>query len=210
MHEETDDALIRKVRDGNDDAFREIVDRYKDGLVNYVSHLVRSRDRAEEIAQDAFVRLYQNASRYRERERLAPYLYRIATNIVITQARREKRWNLLLPRLHASTRDSEPSPETTLMRDEIQRQVTAALESLPVKFRAPLVLFEIEGWSYEEIGQTLSLRCGTVKSRIFRARELMRRSLASWWTGGKKHERHSSAGLHAQSAAPERVARLHF
>src|SRR4026209_692671 len=104
MH--TDDALMQRVRGGDDDAFAEIVDRYKDSLVNYLTHLVRSRDRAEEIAQDAFVRLYKNAAKYKERERLGPYLYRIATNLVVCEARREKRWSLLLPRLHASTRQS--------------------------------------------------------------------------------------------------------
>src|SRR5215212_1639661 len=138
---QTDDALMQRVREGDDDAFGEIVDRYKDSLVNYLTHLVRSRERAEEVAQDAFVRLYRNASKYRERERLGPYLYRIATNLVVTEVRREKRWTLLLPRLNASMRQSPPPPDTTLITDEIQRQVTAALDRLPVKYRAPLVLF---------------------------------------------------------------------
>lgn len=209
MHAESDDALMQRVRDGNDDAFATIVDRYKDALVNYLTHLVRSRDRAEEIAQDAFVRLYRNASRYRDRERLGPYLYRIATNLVVTEARREKRWALLLPRLNASTRHSAPPPDAELLASEIQREVTAALARLPVKYRAPLVLFEIESWSYDEIAVALELRDGTVKSRISRARELMRRQLASWWTGEKKDERHATEKLDAQPAASERVAGLH-
>src|SRR4028118_806325 len=120
------DALMQRVREGDDDAFAEIVDRYKNSLVNYLTHLVRSRDRAEEIAQDAFVRLYRNASRYQQQERLGPYLFRIATNVVVTEARREKRWSLLLPRLHASTRQSAPAPDTELFTSEIQRQVSAA------------------------------------------------------------------------------------
>jgi RNA polymerase sigma-70 factor (ECF subfamily) len=206
---QTDDQLMQRVREGDDDAFGEIVDRYKDSLVNYLTHLVRSRDRAEEVAQDAFVRLYRNASKYRERERLGPYLFRIATNLVVTEVRREKRWNLLLPRLHASTRTCEPSPDTSLLTDEIQRQVSAALDRLPIKYRAPLVLFEIEEWSYEEIANALELRCGTVKSRISRARQLLRRHLAPWWIGGNVHERHANGRLDAQSAAREGIARIH-
>ena len=66
----------------------------------------------------------------------------------------QKRWNLLLPRLHASTRQSAPPADVPLLTDEIQRQVTAALERLPVKYRAPLVLFEIEEWSYDEIAKS--------------------------------------------------------
>lgn len=207
MH--TDDALMQRVRGGDDDAFGEIVDRYKDSLVNYLTHLVRSRERAEEIAQDAFVRLYRNASHYREQERLGPYLFRIATNLVVTEVRREKRWSLLLPRLHASTRQHTPSPDATLLTDEIQRQVSAALEKLPLKYRAPLVLYEIEEWSYDEIARALEVRCGTVKSRISRARELLRRHLAPWWIGGRNHERHATARLDASAASSESVARVH-
>jgi RNA polymerase sigma-70 factor, ECF subfamily len=203
-----DDALMQRVLGGDDDAFSEIVDRYKDSLVNYVTHLVRSRDRAEEIAQDAFVRLYRNAAQYKAQERLGPYLFRIATNLVVTEARREKRWTLLLPRLHASSHRSEPSPDANLYTNEIQRQVAAALEKLPLKYRAPLVLFEIEEWSYDEIASALEIPSGTVKSRISRARDLLRRHLAPWWTGGK-HERNPDSRLAAGTSPRERVARLH-
>jgi RNA polymerase sigma-70 factor (ECF subfamily) len=206
---QTDDALMKRVREGDDDAFADVVDRYKNPLVNYLTHLVRSRDRAEELAQDAFVRLYRNASQYKEQERLGPYLFRIATNLVVSEARREKRWSLLLPRLNASTNQSAPSPDTTLFTDEIQRQVSAALERLPVKYRAPLVLFEIEEWSYDEIAKALEIRCGTVKSRISRARDLLRKHLAPWWLGGEGHERRTAARLDASPAASESIARIH-
>jgi len=206
----TDDALMQRVREGDDDAFGEIVDRYKNPLVNYLTHLVRSRDRAEEIAQDAFVRLYRNAANYKEHDRLAPYLFRIATNLTVTEVRRAKRWSLLMPRLHASTSQSTPSPDANLITDEIQKQVNAALERLPLKFRAPLVLFEIEEWSYEAIAVALDVRIGTVKSRISRARDLLRRQLAPWWKGGDNHERHTAQHFDAQPAARDSVARVHF
>ena len=207
MH--TDDALMQRVREGDDDAFTEIVDRYKDSLTNYLTHLVRSRERAEEVAQDAFVRLYRNAAKYKEQERLGPYLFRIATNLVVTEMRRQKRWSLLLPRLQSSVHVSAPSADTSLLTDEIHRQVHAALERLPIKYRAPLVLFEIEEWSYEEIARTLELPSGTVKSRISRARELMRKHLAPWWIG-ESHERNRAARLDASPAAREGIARIHF
>jgi RNA polymerase sigma-70 factor (ECF subfamily) len=206
---QTDDALMQRVREGDDDAFSEIVDRYKDSLVNYLTHLVRSRDRAEEVAQDAFVRLYRNSSNYKQQERLGPYLFRIATNLVVTEIRREKRWSLLLPRLNASTRQTAPAPDTNLFTSEIQRQVAAAIDKLPINYRAPLVLFEMEEWSYEEIAKALDVRVGTVKSRISRARDLLRRHLAPWWTGGDVHERHSNRRLDAHAAAHEGVARIH-
>ena len=206
---QTDDALMQRVREGDDDAFAEIVDRYKDSLVNYLTHLVRSRDRAEEVAQDAFVRLYRNAEKYKQQERLGPYLFRIATNLVVTEARREKRWSLLLPNLTASTRTSEPAPDTNLLSTEIQRQVSAAIDRLPVNYRAPLVLFEIEEWSYDEIAKALDIRSGTVKSRISRARDLLRRHLAPWWTGGNHDERKPNRRVDAHAPAHERVAGIH-
>jgi len=204
----SDDALMQRVRGGDDDAFAEIVDRYKDSLVNYLTHLVRSRDRAEEVAQDAFVRLYRNAANYKQLERLGPYLYRIATNLVVSEIRRERRWSLLLPRLNASTPSSTPSPDTNLFTSEIQRKVSDAIAQLPLPYRAPLVLFEIEEWSYDEIAKALGVRIGTVKSRISRARQLLRKQLAPWWTGGD-HERHTTGRLDAGTASHERVAGIH-
>ena len=207
MQAETDATLMRRVREGDEDAFAEIVDRYKNPLVNYLTHLVRSRERAEEVAQDAFVRLYRNAANYREQERLGPYLYRIATNLVVTDVRRERRWSLLLPRLNASTTQTVPSPDEGLFVDEIQRKVSAALGALPVKYRAPIVLCDIEEWSYEEIARALECRVGTVKSRIFRGRELLRRQLAPWWIGDR-NERHRADEFAAHPPARERVATL--
>lgn len=200
----TDDELMERVRQGDEAAFEQVVDRYKDALVNYVTHLVRSRERAEEFAQDAFVRLYRNASRYRQEQRLGPYLFRIATNLVVTEMRRQKRWSLLLPRLHASSSAGTSLPDAGVLTDEIQRKVAAALDRLPIKYRAPLVMYEIEEWSYEEIGTALDLRSGTVKSRISRARELLRRHLAPWWIGGTDERK----SVDAAAAAPEGIARL--
>ena len=165
-------------------AFTAFVEERKDSLVNYLTHITRSRDRAEEIAQDAFVRFYRSGWVTRTDEQLAPYLFRIATNLSISQLRREKRWQRLLPFLTAREDRSAPAADRPMITDEIQRQVSIALEQLPVKFRAPLVLYEIEEWSYEQIARALDCRIGTIKSRISRARALMRELLEPWWIGG--------------------------
>jgi RNA polymerase sigma-70 factor (ECF subfamily) len=186
--------------------FANLVDRFKDSLINYLRHLTRSHERAEEIAQDAFVRLYRNWESVRG-DSLAPYLFRIATNLVISQARRERRWKLLLPLFSAE----QPACETAdrrLVTNEIQSKVTAALERLPVKLRAPLVLFEIEEWPYHEIAKALGCRIGTIKSRIFRARALMRKELESWWIGGTD-ERQRNWKCDEAAAARDSVASLH-
>jgi RNA polymerase sigma-70 factor (ECF subfamily) len=209
MERETDGALIRRTCAGDGDAFEVFVDRYKNSLVNYLTHLTRSRDRAEELAQDAFVRFYRNAAKCRNEERLGGYLFRIGTNLATSQARRELSWLRILPRFVATQPRSAPAADRPLLTDEVQRKVTAALERLPVKFRAPLVLYEIEEWSYEEISQALGCRIGTVKSRIWRARTLMREQLESWWIGGCDDERHGRWQRHAATAANEGIASLH-
>lgn len=204
MELETDGILIRRAREGDDTAFAELVDRYKHSLINYLRHLTRSHDRAEEIAQDAFVRLYRSGTKY---DRLGPALFKIATNLAISQARREKRWKLLLPMLTIAQPKHE-SPRDPLLASEIQSKVAAALARLPLKFRAPLVLYEIEEWPYQEIADALQCRIGTVKSRISRARALLRADLEAWWIGGS-HDRERNWRCDATAAASDGVASIH-
>src|SRR5687767_3795339 len=107
MDQPTDSELMKRVRDGDEDAFATLVDRYKSSLVNYLAHLRGDRDRAEEIAQESFLRLYLNAQKYDDRETLAPYLYRIGTNLVRSEFRRLRRWRALLPWIQNEDRAPE-------------------------------------------------------------------------------------------------------
>jgi RNA polymerase sigma-70 factor, ECF subfamily len=178
------DALqMAELRAGRLAAFEQIVDRHKEPLVNYLARLTRCRDRAEEYAQEAFLRLYQNAHRYHEQGLLAAYLFRIATNLVRSDERRSKRWRLLTPFLDQDDRAREPSPQRAVLHDEAAEVVGAAIRELPLPFRAPLVLRELEGWSYQEIADALGCRTGTVKSRINRAKARLRSRLGLYWQG---------------------------
>jgi RNA polymerase sigma-70 factor, ECF subfamily len=188
MTDETDIELMRRVRSGEHDAFEVIVDRYKHQLVNYLTHLAGNRERAEDYAQEAFVRLYQNADRYEERGLLAPYLFRIATNLVRTDMRRSLRWRALVPMLAGYGSTNGATPHRAMLEEEIQTKVGEAIADLPLPFRAPLVLREMEDWSYEQIAGALGCSEGTVKSRINRARGKLRERLASYWTEGLAHE----------------------
>jgi len=178
---ETDDLLMVRTRQGDRASFDTLVIRHRDGLVNYLTHLTRSRDRAEELAQEAFIRLYEKSHRYKPQGRLAPYLYRIATNLFRSDTRRLKRWQLLVAGFLVSDSSPQASPQNELLSCEIEDKVTVALSALPVSFRAAVILREIEGWSYEEIAQTLGCSLGTVKSRISRGRDILRTSLQGYW-----------------------------
>lgn len=181
--EASDAQLMAEVRRGDREAFGRLVDRHKDGLVNYLTRLAGSRDRAEDLSQEAFLRLYHAASRYVDDGRLQPYLYRIATNLLRSEARRERRRRLLLAAWPANGHGGEPAVPERLLREEMQQRLAAAVAALPLAYRVPLVLSQIEGWPYEEIARLLGCRVGTVKSRIHRGRRRLREALLAYRNG---------------------------
>ena len=182
---EPDDAqLMARVCRGDREAFARLVDRHKDGLVAYLARLTGSPDRAQDLAQEAFLRLLSATGSYREQGHLAAFLYRIATNLVRSEARRERRWRRLVPEIRRPA--SEPAPPAgphRLLQRELQDRLAEAVARLPVSLRAPLVLYEIEEWSQRDIARALGCREGTVKSRLHRARARLRQELAAYWDG---------------------------
>lgn len=182
-----DDAeLLNRVQSGDRDAFAGLVNRHKDKLVNYLTVLVRDRGRAEELAQEVFLKLFVNVNRYQERGQFLPYLYRIATNLVRSEERTRRRRELLLRAFSSNGNGHRPqrSPHAELLSMEIEERVGEAIAALPLRFRSPLTLREIEGWSYRDIADALNCREGTVRSRIHRGREQLRRLLEPYWNGG--------------------------
>jgi RNA polymerase sigma-70 factor (ECF subfamily) len=174
---------MARVRSGDREAFADLVDRHKDAVVNYLTRLTGNRDRAEDLAQETFLRLFRSAGSYAEQGLLRGYLFRIATNLVRSEERREKRLRLLMPFL-GRQEHAEPAAPSGLLRQELHREVSAAVADLPLRFRVPLVLHEIEGWAYTDIAQALGCREGTVKSRIHRGRQYLKERLAPYWQGG--------------------------
>jgi len=179
-----DGSLFARARTGDAEALTCLVDRHKDALVNYVTRLSGSRDTAEDVAQDTFLRLLERSASYVEQGMLRPYLYRIATNLVRTGQRREQRWRLLTPRLKASNNGhAEASQIASIERQQLGALLARSLESVPLRFRTPLVLRDVEDWSYAEIATLLECKVGTVKSRIHRGREMLRKIVAPQWNG---------------------------
>lgn len=183
--EADDRQLVVRARGGDDDAFATLVERHQDAIVNYLARLTGDRDRAEDLGQETFVRLYQSLDRYRDDGHLPAYLFRIATNLVRSEERRRRRFRLLAPFLVTPDRSADPGPGAAALAREARSQVAAAVESLDLRYRAPLVLREIEGMSYGEVASALELSEGTVKSRIHRARRLLRRRLEPFWNGNE-------------------------
>lgn len=185
LHQEATDAtLMARVRAGDREAFADLVDRHKDAVVNYLTRIAGSRDRAEDLGQETFLRLFRSAAGYVEQGYLRAYLFRIATNLVRSEERRERRHRLLMPLLGGEPDRTEPAAHVGLLRQELQRELTEAVARLPLRYRVPLVLHEIEGWSYADIAVELECREGTIKSRIHRGRQALKRQLEAYWNGG--------------------------
>ena len=178
----SDAELMARVREGDREAFADLVDRHKDAVVTYLARLTADRDRAEDLAQDAFLRLFRAAGDYVEQGFLRAFLFRIATNLVRSEERRAQRLRLLMP-FFPRQEHAEPAAASGLLRRELHREVGAALAKLALRYRVPLVLHEIEGWTYVDIAQELGCREGTVKSRVHRGRQQLKKRLEPYWNG---------------------------
>ncbi len=190
-----DHDLVAATRDGDEVAFGELMRRYRAPITSYVHRMLGDYEMAVDLAQETFVRVFTSASRYRANHSFSTYIYRIATNLAISELRRRKRWHFVSivpgfggakgtgpsddePRLELP--DSRALPEATLLREEQQRVVGRAVASLPEKYRAPLVLRDMEELDYYQIAEILGLPIGTVKSRINRARNFLREKLQGY------------------------------
>ncbi len=176
---ETNDdiAVINRFKNGDKQAFAEIVLKYQNKIVNLCIHILANKPDAEDAAQEVFLKAYQALPRFRPGASLYTWLYRIAVNTCIDHKKTP-----ILESLFGSSREGEevllhdrasgdPSPEGLYESRQIGRAFQAGLRTLSPKLRAIIVLKEVEELSYEEIAETLEISIGTVKSRIARARE---------------------------------------
>lgn len=165
--------------------FEALVCEYKNRIHGYVCRMTNDSPDAEDITQEVFIRAYQSLSAFRYDAALDTWLYRIATNLVIDRFRRGKRAPQTAPLDvddEKSVRDlpstsREADPHAAVQLGELQRQVQKAVHSLPAKLRSVVVLHDMEGLSYEEVAETVGCPLGTVKSRLFNARLLLKRKL---------------------------------
>jgi RNA polymerase sigma-70 factor (ECF subfamily) len=198
---------MEATRKGDREAFALLVDRYKERLVAYLGRLTGSPERAEDLAQEAFLRLWQSAGRYAECGKLQGLLYSIAVNLVRSEERRARRWRVLSVLLPVAPEDfALPAPAALLARER-ERHLARALAELPLAYRVPLVLAEIEGWSHRDVAAHLGCREGTVKSRLHRARQALRKKLSPYWNEGRdwnegREASHGRARAEREPAAP--------
>jgi RNA polymerase sigma-70 factor (ECF subfamily) len=187
-----DIALVRRVQNGDKAAFDALVLKYQHKVLKLVQRYVRNPAEAEDIAQEAFIKAYRALPAFRGESAFYTWLYRIAINTaknaLVAGRRRPVSYDLDVQdgsqvQAQARLADAE-TPEALALTDEIRRTVNEAIEALPDDLRLAIVLRELEGLSYEDIARTMECPVGTVRSRIFRARESIDRSLREVFDGG--------------------------
>lgn len=177
--QDLDEVLVRRVQAGERKAFDLLVRRYQHKVLGVISRYVADWAEAQDVAQESFVRAYRAIGNFRGESAFYTWLYKIATNTaknwLVSQGRRPPTDDVQVDdavHLDAAVRLKDSStPERELLRQEIERTVFETVEALPDELRQAITLREVEGLSYEEISERMDCPIGTVRSRIFRARE---------------------------------------
>lgn len=182
---EVDQELVARVQKGDKRAFDLLVLKYQHKVVNLISRYIRDHSEVYDVAQEAFIKAYRALPQFRGESAFYTWMYRIAINTaknyLVSQGRK-------LPNIDIDAQDAEQfegesglkdndTPERIALKDEIETTVLKAIEDLPEDLRTAVTLRELEGLSYEEIAETMQCPIGTVRSRIFRAREAIDKRL---------------------------------
>lgn len=180
--EDLDDAaLVRRYLAGTERAFAVLVIRYQSRLLNFIARTIGDRDRAEDLVQEAFIRVARHLHRFDDSKKFSTWIYTIASNLAKNELRNRARSPLVLFQALTGGRDAEEdrplefedksdTPDVQLDRREMRAVIDAAVSRLPKHHREVFVLRELEGRPYEEIAEITRTNLGTVKSRLNRAR----------------------------------------
>jgi len=169
-----DYSIIRQFIEGDKSVFQILVKRHKEKVRNIIYLTMNNSALVDDIAQDVFITIYRNLKHFRFESQFTTWLYRITVNKCKDYLRRMNVRKIFSPLDEGIEISEYPSP---VENRDITKIVTEAISKLPVKLRMPLILKDIEGFSYQEISETLNCEMGTVKSRIFRGREKLKEIL---------------------------------
>jgi RNA polymerase sigma-70 factor (ECF subfamily) len=185
-----DNELVAKYLDGETDRFRELVERYQARIVNFIQRSIGDRDRAEDLGQEVFIRVFRHIDRFFFNDTATTEIYTIASNLAKNELRNRSRNPLALFQTLTSTwdddhrplqfEDSSMRPDDLFRRRQLVELVERAADQLPPHHREVFILREVEGKSYEEIAEITNTRLGTVKSRLNRARTRFAQIIAPW------------------------------
>ena len=182
---ETDSTLIYQAKSGSDQAYEKLMHKYRNSVYNLVYRMVHDVHEAEDLTQEAFIKAFNSLAQFNEEYAFSTWLYKIATNNCIDFFRKRKLQTLSLDKpiqykdseIQQEIPDTDLNPEKTILAKERSTIIREAIDTLPEKYHSAIILRHSEEKSYEEIAEILNLPIGTVKARIFRAREMLNKAL---------------------------------
>lgn len=185
MEKENSRLIIEKALAGDQQAYEDLLNRHKHGIAAMIYQMVKNREETEDLVQETFIKAFNALSSFNSNYAFSTWLYKIAFNNCIDAIRKKKLKTTPLDQpvrcqegeIRHEIRDDSTSPEKEFLYDEKRRQVQECVEALPDIYREVIVLRHQEERSYEEISVMLDLPVGTVKARIFRAREILKKQL---------------------------------
>jgi len=182
----TSEALLHKVAQGDGSAFKALVERHQNKILNLAHRTLGDRQRAEDIAQETFLKVWQAASTYQQKSKYTTWLYRITVNLCLNEIKSRQRWSWL-GYLHLSRTsdqieaerqiDRSPTAEELVIAEELSHQIAKALQSLPENQRIALILRRYDGLSYQEISSVLGCSVPAVEALLVRAKRAVQTSL---------------------------------
>ena len=176
----TDGELIEKAIGGREDEFEELVRRYQRPITGYVYRMLNNYDASLDVTQEVFIKVYNSLEKYSSEYKFSTWLYRIAHNATIDYMRRNSVYQQSLEAENADgsyqlqIESPRPSPEQEREQSEWRTEIELIVKCLPTVYRELILLRHTQDLSYDEIAEVTNLPLGTVKNRLFRAREMMR------------------------------------
>lgn len=158
--------LVRRLRDGDGSALKRLLRLYWEGIVRYTLHIIENRDQAEDIAQEAFIRLWIHRNRWRRSDTLRPILYRIARNLALNEVRRRGAFRRWVRRSRPSPVDPSPGPLQDALSAELDAVVRRAVDSLPERRREIFILVRFHHMSHRDAGEVLGISTQTVANQM--------------------------------------------
>lgn len=179
LQEKSDEVLITLVHQGEHAAFRVLVERYQERIRNLIYSIFHEPGVVDDLSQEVFIKAYEALHQFRFQSSFYTWLYRIAVNKSRDELRKRKvrRWFSLQSMMESSDKELGAKIVAEPPDNELQELLAAGLKSLPEKYRIAVILKDVDGFSYEEIAEIMECEIGTVKSRLSRARAMLRKIL---------------------------------
>lgn len=184
LDNERDIALMARIATGDEQAFRELVERHQHAVVGTIAKMLRDPIEAEDLAQQVFLRIWKHASRWKPEAKFTTYLFTITRNLVYNESRRRSRRKEVSSDERQEDKGYEPAgearsePDSEVERAEMHDEIDAVIASLPEAQRTAVILYSYESMPYEEIAEVLDTSVSSVKSLLFRARSTLKDKLS--------------------------------